>query len=74
MSQATSPFHIGQLVQDEAGISYRVTQACIESEPGTVPRRCFELVRVTPPQPFQQAMSLADRYRSVVESPEDRTG
>jgi hypothetical protein len=58
-------FNTGDVVEDEDGVRYRVTRAYVPPEPGYFDLNSFELVRETPPEPFVQAGSLADKYRRV---------
>jgi hypothetical protein len=65
LSEATAPFKKGQLVEDANGVRYRVTREYVPPDEGYYDVRCFELVRVSPPEPFQQAAVMASRYRAV---------
>jgi hypothetical protein len=50
------------LVANERGIVFRVTQAHVPDDPGYLNTDSFELVRVTPPEPFYQAGCLSEKY------------
>lgn len=58
-------FRTGDEVEDDDGVHYRVTRGYVPPEPGYIDLDSFELVRITPPEPFVQAGSLTDRYRRV---------
>jgi len=67
MRDKPPPFRKGQLVRSERGIVYRVTREYVPPEPGYFDLRCFEMMRVSPHEPFRMAASMADLYEPVEE-------
>lgn len=63
-----APFPEGALIEDESGVRYRVTRAYVPpATADTIDNGSFELVRVSPPEPFRQARSMQVKYRLVAD-------
>lgn len=58
-----SSFKKGQIIcSKETGIKYKVLREYVPPKPGYYDLNCFELIRVTPLEPFLQASSTVERF------------
>ncbi len=60
------PFTKGQIVErNRDGVRYKVLREYVPPKPGYIDVHAFELVRISPPEPFQQAAVCAEDYSVI---------